>query len=63
MFIVPISRDTQQLSRLFDDTLDRFFGPIAGAAPTGAAGTTHTGTTHTSAARRWTWPKTSATTP
>lgn len=33
MFIVPITRDTQQLSRLFDDTLERFFGPVgAGSA-------------------------------
>jgi len=32
MFLVPVSRyanqDTRQLSRLFDDTLERFFGPV-----------------------------------
>jgi HSP20 family protein len=27
MFLVPMSRDSRQLSRLFDDTFDRFFGP------------------------------------
>jgi HSP20 family protein len=26
MFIVPVTRDARQLSRLFDDTFDRFFG-------------------------------------
>jgi HSP20 family protein len=26
MFIVPMTRETRQLSRLFDDTFDRFFG-------------------------------------
>ena len=26
MFIVPVTRDSRHLSRLFDDTLDRFFG-------------------------------------
>ena len=31
MFLVPIHRDSRQLSRLFDDTLDRFFGPVAAA--------------------------------
>lgn len=30
MFIVPVSRDTQALSRLLDDSFDRFFG---GSAP------------------------------
>jgi HSP20 family protein len=29
MFIVPVSRETRQLSRLFDDTFERFFGPVA----------------------------------
>lgn len=33
MFLVPVSRyanqDTRQLSRLFDDTLERFFGPLS----------------------------------
>lgn len=31
MIIVPVNRQTQQLSRLFDDTFDRFFGsaPLA----------------------------------
>ena len=32
MFLVPVSRyanqDTRQLSRLFDDTLERFLGPV-----------------------------------
>ena len=35
MFLVPVNRyanqDTRQLSRLFDDTLDRFFGPASTA--------------------------------
>ncbi len=32
MFIVPVTRETQQLSRLFDETLDRYLGqaPAAG---------------------------------
>lgn len=33
MFLVPVSRyahqDTRQLSRLFDDTFERFFGPVS----------------------------------
>lgn len=29
MFIVPSTRDTRQLTRLFDDAFDRFFGPMA----------------------------------
>ncbi|MBU6257685.1 MAG: Hsp20/alpha crystallin family protein [Burkholderiales bacterium] len=29
MFLVPVSRETRQLSRLFDDTFERFFGPLA----------------------------------
>jgi HSP20 family protein len=30
MFIVPATRESRQLSRLFDDTLERFFGaPVA----------------------------------
>lgn len=29
MFIVPSSRDTRQLTRLFDDAFDRFFGQVA----------------------------------
>ncbi len=37
MFIVPITRDTQHLSRLFDDTLERFFGPMAQSGSAGAA--------------------------
>ncbi len=31
MFLVPMSRDSRQLSRLFDDTFERFFGPVATA--------------------------------
>ena len=31
MFLVPVTRDTRQLSRLFDDTLDRFFGSTTAA--------------------------------
>lgn len=31
MFLVPVTRDTRQLSRLFDDTFDRFFGGPAAA--------------------------------
>ena len=27
MFYVPVTRDSRQLSRLFDETLDRFFSP------------------------------------
>jgi len=30
MFIVPFTRESRQLSRLFDDTFDRVFGPVAG---------------------------------
>lgn len=30
MFIVPTSRESRQLSRLFDDTFERFFSPVAG---------------------------------
>ena len=29
MFLVPVNRDSRQLSRLFDDTFDRFFGGSA----------------------------------
>ena len=29
MFVVPVSRDSRQLSRLFDDTFDRFFSTPA----------------------------------
>jgi HSP20 family protein len=35
MFIVPFNRETRQLSRLFDDTFERFFTPAA-AAESGA---------------------------
>ncbi len=31
MFIVPFTRESRQLSRLFDDTFDRVFGPVAGS--------------------------------
>ena len=31
MFLVPVSRESRQLSRLFDDTFERFFGPVAAA--------------------------------
>jgi HSP20 family protein len=31
MFLVPVSRDSRPLSRLFDDTFDRFFGLAAAA--------------------------------
>ncbi|MCM0610127.1 MAG: Hsp20/alpha crystallin family protein [Ideonella sp. WA131b] len=37
MFIVPSSRDTRHLSRLFDDAFDRFFGQVAMPAPEGMA--------------------------
>ena len=30
MFIVPASRTTRQLTRLFDDAFDRVFGPDGG---------------------------------
>ena len=30
MFIVPVTRESRHLSRLFDDTFDRVFGPVAG---------------------------------
>ena len=34
MFLVPVNRDSRQLSRLFDDTFDRFFGaPAATESP------------------------------
>ena len=29
MFLVPMSRDSRPLSRLFDDSFERFFGPSA----------------------------------
>ncbi len=29
MFIVPVTRETRQLARLFDDTFERFFSPAA----------------------------------
>lgn len=29
MFLVPVSRESRQLSRLFDETFDRFFSPVA----------------------------------
>jgi HSP20 family protein len=38
MFLVPVTRETRQLSRLFDDTFDRFFGSAAG--PSAAEGPT-----------------------
>jgi len=31
MFLVPLSRDPRQLSRLFDDTFERVFGPLSAA--------------------------------
>ena len=31
MFLVPVTRETRQLSRLFDDTFERFFSPAAAA--------------------------------
>lgn len=33
MFLVPVNRETRELSRLFDDTFDRFFGLPAAGAP------------------------------
>lgn len=39
MFIVPITRDTQHLSRLFDDTLERFFGPVGSSGSAADTGT------------------------
>lgn len=36
MFLVPVTRETRQLSRLFDDSFERFFGPVAAADPNGA---------------------------
>jgi HSP20 family protein len=35
MFLVPMSRESRQLSRLFDDTFERFFNPAS--APDGVA--------------------------
>ena len=35
MFIVPVTRESRQLSRLFDDTLERFFGPVAATENSG----------------------------
>ena len=29
MFLVPMSRESRHLSRLFDDTFDRLFNPVA----------------------------------
>jgi len=37
MFIVPSTRDTRQITRLFDDAFDRFFGPIGTPVPGEAA--------------------------
>ena len=37
MFIVPVTRESRQLSRLFDETLDRYFGPAAPTEKTAAA--------------------------
>jgi HSP20 family protein len=34
MFIVPTTRDARQFSRLFDDTLERFFAPATSDTPT-----------------------------
>jgi len=36
MFLVPVTRETRQLSRLFDDTFERFFNPAAAAESNGA---------------------------
>ena len=36
MFLVPVTRETRQLSRLFDDTFERFFSPAAAAESNGA---------------------------
>ena len=35
MFIVPVTRESRQLSRLFDDTLERFFGPVVATENSG----------------------------
>lgn len=37
MFIVPSTRDTRQLTRLFDDAFDRFLGQVAMPAAEGVA--------------------------
>jgi HSP20 family protein len=34
MFIVPVTRDARPFSRLFDDTLERFFAPVTAETPT-----------------------------
>ena len=36
MFLVPVSRESRQLSRLFDDAFERFFGPVAATETNGA---------------------------
>jgi HSP20 family protein len=36
MFLVPVSRESRQLSRLFDDAFERFFGPVAATEANGA---------------------------
>jgi HSP20 family protein len=36
MFLVPVSRESRQLSRLFDDAFERFFGPVATTESNGA---------------------------
>jgi HSP20 family protein len=33
MFIVPVSRESRQLARLFDDTFERFFAPLTATEP------------------------------
>ncbi len=37
MFLVPMSRESRQLSRLFDDTFERFFGPLGNSQDGGVA--------------------------
>jgi HSP20 family protein len=36
MFLVPVSRESRQLSRLFDDAFERFLGPVATTETNGA---------------------------
>jgi HSP20 family protein len=37
MFIVPSTRDTRQITRLFDDAFDRFFGQVGAPVGEGVA--------------------------
>ncbi len=33
MFVIPVSRESRQIARLFDDTFERVLGPLSSAEP------------------------------